>query len=291
LQMPQTAVVELAQACGLSGLNRLEPLAAHTAGVGELLLDCLARKQTNIVVALGGSASTDGGTALLSKLGAEFLDADRLTLPFGGGALSKLADCDLSALKPELVDCHIQLAVDVDNPLLGKCGAANVYAPQKGASTAQVNLLEAGLSKLADLLEAKTGRVCRNLSGAGAAGGTAFGLNCVLGAEIISGFTWVSELLDLDSRIAACDLVISAEGKLDRQSFSGKVIGELSKKCRAAGKPLWILPAQAQDDVNWQDYGIELVAPVAAPNQKASNVDIASVMQRLLQEGYCPGLR
>lgn len=245
-------VVELASACGIALLepHELSPLHAHTFGLGQVLLECLQKKNDKeIVIALGGSASTDGGTGALRALGARFYDADKKELAEGGGALSRLDHCDLSALAPWRQRGSIKIITDVTNPLLGDKGAAHVFAPQKGANAGQRRQLEDGLERLAFVLEQAAGTSARHLAGSGAAGGAAFGLAVALGAQITPGFQWIAEKTSLAEKIAECILVVSGEGRLDAQSFMGKGVGALVKLCRQLGKPVWVLVALCDTDL------------------------------------------
>ncbi len=153
------AVVELAEAAGLRLVppGALDAMRATTFGVGELLRAALDGGARRIVVGVGGSASTDGGAGMLAALGARLLDASGADLPAGGGALSRLAQLDLSGLDVRLRDCHIEVAVDVRSPLLGPHGAAAVFGPQKGASPADVTALDAGLARLVQAVDAALG--------------------------------------------------------------------------------------------------------------------------------------
>jgi glycerate kinase len=286
LEINDLAVIELANASGLALVppDRLRPLSAHTEGTGEVLAHCVASGVPNIVVAVGGSASTDGGTGALRSLGARFLDADGQDLGAGGGGLTRLHSCDLSGLNRWLNATCIRVATDVTNPLLGPAGAAGIFAPQKGADAEQVELLEAALGRLADVLESATGRRSRDLPGAGAAGGTAFGLACALGAEIIPGFRWIADLTQLEMKVKEADLIITGEGRLDRQSLSGKVIGELAAICRCHNKPLYVLPALAEDNVDWQNFGIAAVTPLATGSERISGKDISTAATALIKK-------
>ncbi len=284
LRLNGLAVIELANASGLALLppGQLSPLTAHTQGTGEVLAHCLTSGVAEIVVAVGGSASTDGGTAALRALGAKFFDAAGDELLPGGGELIRLDSCDLSGLSKWSGAARIRVATDVTNPLLGNDGAARTFAPQKGAKPDQVELLEAALEQLADVLETTAGKRVRHVPGAGAAGGTAFGLACALGAEIIPGFRWLAELTQLESKIQRADLVVTGEGRLDRQSLSGKVIGELAAMCRRYGKPLLAAPALAEDNVDWQALGIAAVARVAEGGQRIGREDIRRTVAQLI---------
>ncbi|GAB3557623.1 hypothetical protein GCM10027405_02720 [Arthrobacter alkaliphilus] len=183
----RTAVVEMAQASGLEQLpgGGLAPLTASSYGTGELVLAALNEGARTIILAVGGSACTDGGAGFLQALGASLRSADGTELPPGGGALNGLTDIDLSSLDPRLADCRFVLASDVDNVLLGPHGAAAVYGPQKGASAADVALLDEGLSRLAGMLDRTPGIPPGTglRPGAGAAGGLGYAAMAVLSAE------------------------------------------------------------------------------------------------------------
>ncbi len=271
----QIAVVELASACGLAALqDRLAALEANTMGLGQVLQACLDHGYRNIVVTVGGSASTDGGMGVLSVLGAKFYDRAGQILPCGGGWLGQIDSIDLSELDERCESTNLRVATDVRNPLLGMEGAAHVFGPQKGASIEDVRLLEDGLQQYADRLEQATARIARHQPGAGAAGGTAFGMACALGASIIPGFEWLAELINLEERVSNADVVVSAEGHLDNQSISGKATGELASLCRRYGKPFIMLPAISDATVDWSKYGITAVFPTAKPGNLATIYDV-----------------
>ncbi|OHV44369.1 glycerate kinase [Pseudofrankia sp. BMG5.36] len=216
-----TAVVELARGSGLPLLGaRRDPLGAHTVGLGQLLAAALDDPATRqIIVTLGGSASTDGGTGALAALGARFLDDASAPLPPGGGALSRLAAVDARGLRlapPGGVLC----LTDVDAPLCGPHGAAAVFGPQKGATPDGIRLLDGGLRRLATLLGGEP-----DAPGAGAAGGTGYGLAAAWGARLVPGAATVAEHAGLPAALADADLVITGEGRFDATSMSGKVVG------------------------------------------------------------------
>jgi glycerate 2-kinase len=283
LRFRGTAVIELASASGLALMgDKLSPLQAHTAGTGEVLRHCLQDGYKELVVAVGGSASTDGGTGALWSLGARFLDVGGHDLPLGGGSLVNLHKCSLDALKKWTHKARLRVATDVTNPLLGKNGAAAVFAPQKGASKADVELLEKGLKRLADVLEPTCGKHARDLSGAGAAGGTAFGLVCAMNAEIVPGFPWLAELFHVRDKIAASDLVITAEGCLDQQSLQGKVLGGLAQMCSELKRPLFAVPATMDPKFDLTAAKIKMAQP-AAVKGIAGYDDIVRATSALLQ--------
>ncbi|WP_433728919.1 glycerate kinase [Nocardia sp. CA-129566] len=215
-----TAVVELAAAVGLTKLpaGKPDPLGAHTYGLGVVIAHALDRGATDIVLGLGGSASTDGGAGMLQALGARILDADGNELPTGGAALVHAARVDRTRLHPGISAANFTLACDVDNPLLGPTGAVAVYAPQKGATPSDLPILEAALTNWATVLAPEFADV----PGAGAAGGTGFGALAVLGAQVRSGIEVVLELLDFPALLDGAALVVTGEGCLDTQSLHGK---------------------------------------------------------------------
>lgn len=277
------AVAELASACGLAYIapQALAPLDATTVGAGEVLNYLRERGHRNIVLAVGGSASTDGGTGILHALGARFFDAEGNAVKPSGRSLIDIKSVDLSALNVWKRDVRLRVATDVINPLLGPEGAAAVFAPQKGATPADVETLEKGLCNFADVLESHTGKMARELFGAGAAGGVPFGLAIGLDAEIIPGFQWIAGLLELDSKIASADVVISAEGSLDSQSISGKATGELAQLCRAHNKALWMIPAVVENDIFWPTFGINKVRASAKPGMLATIKDVSDAVYAL----------
>lgn len=221
-------VVELASAAGLTQLEVLAPLTAHSYGVGELIGQALDAGARQIVLTLGGSACTDGGSGALAALGARFLTDAGLDLPRGGGPLTELAAVELTSLRPPPPG-GIRCLTDVSSPLLGPSGAAVVFGPQKGATPADVAVLEAGLARLAELLRGDP-----DAPGAGAAGGTAYGLAAAWGAEIVPGAPEIARVAGLPQALANADLVITGEGQYDATSLAGKVVGTVCESARAA---------------------------------------------------------
>jgi len=237
------AVVELAEASGLSRVatGERDALAASTFGTGLVLAAAIGLGCRSIVLGLGGSATTDGGSGLLRALGARFLDPAGGELPPGGGGLGSLAHIDFDGLSPTLAEVHLTIASDVTNPLLGPLGAAATYGPQKGADPAQVALLDANLAHYADLLESVTGRHVRDEPGAGAAGGTTFGLLALAGhfasLQVRPGVDEVMVLTGFDDALAGCQLVITGEGRVDAQTAHGKTALGVARRAQAAGRP------------------------------------------------------
>jgi glycerate kinase len=217
-------IVEVAQAAGLVLVNDPErdPLAASTGGVGELLAEVRQAGATAMLVGLGGSATTDGGTGMARALGYRFLDARGAELAEGGGELRRLARIDARDFDQSWLLLDIAAATDVDNPLLGPAGAAAVYGPQKGANAEQVAHLEEGLARLADVMRRDLHSDVAALPGAGAAGGLGAGLVGFLGARLEPGAETVIAAVELAARLAGADLLVTGEGRLDAQSLHGK---------------------------------------------------------------------
>jgi len=238
-----TAVVELAQASGLALLppGVRAPLAASSRGTGELILAALDAGARSLVLGLGGSACTDGGTGMLSALGARFGDAEGRILADGGGALSALAHADLTGLDPRLADTELVLATDVGSPLLGDDGAAALFGPQKGADARDVARLEAGLTRLVRVLAlagVPGAGAAAALPGAGAAGGTGYGALACLGARRRPGIDVVLDAAGIDERLGEATLVVTGEGSLDAQSLHGKAPVGVARRARRHGVPV-----------------------------------------------------
>lgn len=234
------AIIEMAAASGLDVLpdGEKDALGATSRGTGELIAAALDRGATSIVLGVGGSACTDGGAGMLQALGVALRTEDRPVRP-GGAGLVELVSADLTGLDPRLAAVSVVLAADVDNPLLGERGAAAVFAPQKGASADDVAVLEAGLSRLAELVDALPGvRASASAPGAGAAGGVGYAALAVLGAVREPGIDVIQRLIGLEARIADADLVITGEGSLDDQSLGGKTPLGVSAAAARAGKPV-----------------------------------------------------
>jgi glycerate kinase len=233
----RVAVVELADACGLVRLpgGRLAPLDASSRGIGQVLAAALAAGYRNIVLAVGGSASSDGGAGMMTALGATLLDRDGRALPPGGGALADLETLDLSGLHPALADAQIVLASDVDNPLLGAHGAVAVYGPQKGAADAIADRLEEGLRRWAQVVSSVTGRDHAARPGAGAAGGVGFAALALLGARMQPGIELLLDLVGFEEKLRGARLVVTGEGSLDEQTLQGKTPAGVARAARAAG--------------------------------------------------------
>jgi glycerate 2-kinase len=235
----RTAVVEMAAASGLPLLQPAERDAriTSTRGTGELILAAAVSGAHRIVIGIGGSATNDGGAGMARAFGYRFIDRDGNELPEGGAALARLARID-GQTDTRLVRPSIEVACDVRNSLLGPEGASAVYGPQKGATPEIVRELDAALARYADVVEAFVGRSVRDVPGAGAAGGLGAGLLAFLDARLRSGAELVLGAVGFDKRVAGADLVITGEGRIDRQSGYGKLTGAVVASARRAGVPV-----------------------------------------------------
>ncbi|MFW6186452.1 MAG: glycerate kinase [Actinomycetota bacterium] len=269
-----TAVVEVATTCGLQMLQAgsLAPLTSSSVGFGQAIRAALEQGPARIVLALGGSATTDGGAGMLSALGVVFTDRSGRPFTPSGATLDWIADVDLTGLV-DLEGVELIAANDVDNPLLGPAGAAAVYAPQKGAGPDDVEVLEAGLGALIlRLREAGwPADEAAGVPGAGAAGGLGYAA-MLLGARMVSGAGFFLDLLDFDHHAAGCDLVITGEGKLDTQTLAGKL--PLVVAHRAAPVPvIAVVGHNALDTDHLPTHGIEQVYALSAMTDQESATD------------------
>jgi glycerate kinase len=243
LSSEKRAVVEMGSASGLSRVpaGDRDAMAATTYGTGQILSAAIEMGCRDIVIGLGGSATTDGGAGLLEALGASLRDAGDAELSPGGQGLRDLASVDFEGLPDVLSEVSLTVASDVTNPLLGEHGAAATYAPQKGASPEQVAELDRALRRFADIVEGTVGRPLRYEPGSGAAGGATFALLAIADRfasfEVRPGVDVVMELTGFDVQVRRCDLVLTGEGKVDHQTAYGKTAMGVAERARAAGVP------------------------------------------------------
>jgi len=219
-----TAVIEMASASGLTLVppEKRNPLFTTTFGTGELIADALQRGCRRFLVGVGGSATNDAGTGMLQALGFRFFDSVGNELGKGGQILEQITQIDSENVLPALQESVFTIACDVNNPFSGENGAAFVYARQKGADDAMIRQLDKGLKHFATVIHTSFGKNIDAIPGAGAAGGLGGGFLAFLAATLKPGIQMVLEALDFDSRIRNADLIITGEGKLDRQTGMGK---------------------------------------------------------------------
>lgn len=213
------------------------PLTASTYGTGELIRCAFTEGLQRIVLGVGGSATTDGGTGLAQALGVSFFDRRGRELPPGGAALQQLHTIDVDHLDPRIHDLQLDIATDVNSSLLGRFGAAKIYGQQKGAGPADVEQLELGLERFSSVVANQFGIDLAGLPGAGAGGGAAGGAVALLGGRIVSGTDLILDLLDVPQALHGADLVITGEGSLDQQSLAGKAPWGIAQAAIKAGIP------------------------------------------------------
>jgi len=237
------AIIEMSQASGLQLLapQRRNAGASSTYGTGELIRAALDMGAEEIILTIGGSATNDAGAGMLTALGARLLDREGRVLPSGGLALRDLATIDLDALDGRLRHTRFLLAADVDNPLCGPDGASHTFGPQKSASAAQVQALDAALAHFADLSAALLGTDHRHEAGSGAAGGLGFAAKAYLHARFQAGVEVVAALHQLADKMKHADWVITGEGQFDRQTLHGKTPLGVAKIAQAANVPVIVV--------------------------------------------------
>ena len=220
----KTAVIEMADASGLRLLapDELDPLTASSFGTGEMIRHALDKGVNKIIVAMGGSATVDGGCGILSALGVRFLDSKGMALSGMPESLTNLAKIDLSEFDDRILSSELVVLCDVDNHLLGGKGSAAVFGPQKGATPDGVKKLESSLSKFRDIVLKQTGKDIARIEYGGTAGGAAAGLHAFFNAKLVNGISYFLELTEFDASLSGSDLVITGEGSIDKQTLSGK---------------------------------------------------------------------
>ncbi len=258
------ALIEMAAASGLPLLAPQErnPLLTSTYGTGQLIADALDQGVREITLAIGGSASNDGGMGCLRALGVRFLDGQGAELEGSGGDLARVCQIDRTALDARLAETSVRVMCDVDNPLLGPRGATRVFAPQKGATPEMVEELERGMENYAHVLESCVAGFDASRPGMGAAGGLGAATCALLGAELVSGIDCVLDLLDFDELLKGCDLCVTGEGHADSQSAHGKVVSGVAARCHAAGVPcVAIVGAMSPDAAELLQVGVDALVP------------------------------
>ena len=220
----KTAVIEIAEACGLhlGQANKRNPMTASSFGVGQLVVAALDKGAKKIIIGLGGSATNDGGYGFLRAIGVQFLDSEGNELNGHFETLSLLSDINFNHIDTRIKNTSIEIACDVDNPLLGEKGASKVFAAQKGASNKMIEELESIMTNYYEIISSQLGRQLNDRPGFGAAGGLGFGISAFINSELKSGINIVLEALNFNQYLLDADLVITGEGRIDSQSERGK---------------------------------------------------------------------
>ncbi len=253
------AIIEMAAASGLTLVpeDQHDPMNTTTYGTGELILDVLDRGCRELYIAIGGSATNDGGMGCMCALGAQFLDRNGTELSGCGRDLADAAQIDLNGLDSRLSETAITVLCDVKNPLCGENGATYIFAKQKGATPDTMELLEKGMQNYRDVIRRQFGVDCDTVEGAGAAGGLGAALSVFLNAKIQSGIETVLSLIGFDDLLSGADLVITGEGRADRQSLCGKVMQGVGLHAKRKGVPVIGLCGSLGEGAEWLcDFGV-----------------------------------
>ena len=253
----KSAVLEVAQSSGITRQAGLNPMTSSTYGFGQLILAALDVGVRDFTLCIGGSASTDGGCGMAAALGVKFLDADGKYFVPNGEMLSQIESIDVSMLDSRIAQSKFTVLCDVSNPLFGLDGAAHIYAPQKGATPTQVKLLDVGLRHLSKVVTATTDRNYADFPGAGAAGGLGFGSMVFLQAELVSGIKAILDLCQFEEHLQEADLIITGEGKLDSQSFSGKALSGILQAAEEI-PVISICGSNDCDEISLSEQGIKV---------------------------------
>lgn len=280
-----TAMIEMAEASGLQLVapGQRDACSSTTYGTGELIRAALDAGAQRIILAIGGSATNDGGAGAMQALGVQLMDNERQPLPAGGVALARLAHISLEQLDPRLAQVRFEIAADVNNPLCGPHGASSIFGPQKGASPEQVAQLDAALGHFADHCAQVLRQDVRDEPGSGAAGGLGFAAKAFLGAQFRPGVEVVAELVGLDDAVRGADLVITGEGRFDAQTLRGKTPFGVAHIAQRQGVPVIVIAGTLGDGYE-QMYAHGVDAAFALPSGPMSLEQACHEAPRLLRE-------
>jgi len=282
----QTAIIEMAKASGISLVDAgaLDPLAATSFGTGQLIMEAVHLGVKKIVLGLGGSATVDGGLGILQAFGGKLMNKGGHVIATNTNPLVDLHAISLDGIDSQIDGLEFIILCDVQNPLLGQDGAAHVFGPQKGADSEQVDILENSLFRFNSIVHQMSGKDFSEMEGAGAAGGIAVMLNAFFGAVLVSGVDFLLKKMNFEESLQKADLLITAEGKVDGQTLSGKGpygVAEMAKKYNV---PSVILAGKAED-VEQLNTGFAAVVPITngpmtleqAMEQTANDLEITSM--------------
>lgn len=257
-----TAVIEISAASGLTLVPWREGLVMETTtyGTGELIRHAIGRGCREFIIGIGGSATNDAGVGMLAALGFRFLNAEGKEVAPTGSGLKQIVSIDCTGQMPELQDCRFHILTDVKNPFCSKEGAAYIFAPQKGATPKQVELLDEGLEHIATLLSTFYKQPINKVAGAGAGGGIAGGCLAMLNAEIEPGIEVIKQQLHFDEQIKGADLILTGEGKVDGQTMQGKVVSGVLTSAHRQMIPVVVLTGNCADAQTEPLYALGMTA-------------------------------
>lgn len=265
VESTKTAIIEMSSAAGITLVSETErnPMNTTTYGVGEMILDAVRLGCRSFIVGIGGSATNDGGTGMLSALGFELLDSEGKPIPLGARGLERLCEICPDKVFPELSECRFKIACDVKNPLCGENGCSAIYGPQKGATAESIPLMDKWLEDFARLTKTVNPDANPDYPGSGAAGGMGFAFMSYLGGELVSGIDLVMSETGLEDRIRESDLVITGEGRLDSQSANGKAPVGVARLAKKHKKPVIAFSGIVSEDARaCNDAGIDAYFPI-----------------------------
>lgn len=265
LKDSNTAVIEMAVASGITliSANERNPLNTSTYGVGELIKDAINRGVRRFIIGIGGSATNDGGTGMLSALGYRFLDNNANDIELGAKGLATLHSINIDNVIPELKDCYFRIACDVSNPLCGESGCSAIYGPQKGATPQMIADMDKWLDSYAEIAKTVSNKADKNYPGAGAAGGLGFAFVSFTNAKLESGINIILQETKLEEVIRDADVVVTGEGRLDSQTVMGKAPIGVAKLGKKYGKKVIAFSGCVTDDAEiCNEHGIDAFFPI-----------------------------
>lgn len=278
-----SAIIEMADASGMKLVDskQLNPLKASSFGTGQLIKDAIGNGCNEIFLAIGGSATVDGGMGMMEALGFAFFAKDGRKLAGNGKNLSEVESIEIPEFSGKV---GFKIICDVDNPLLGKNGAASVFGPQKGASPEMVNHLEIGLKNWSENLQNHTKINLKNIEGAGAAGGISVPLVTFFNADIVAGADFVLEQLQFEKYVEWADLIITGEGKIDSQTLNNKAPFAVAKQARKFGKPIIAIGGKVEDSASVAFDGIYSLAngPMTLESAMENASDLVYLLSKQL---------
>ncbi len=292
----KTALIEMAAISGLPLVpeNKRNPLWTTTVGTGELIKNALEKGCREFIIGIGGSATNDAGLGMLQALGYRFLDNQGNTLFQGGQMMKDVAEIDCSNIDPALRECRFTAACDVNNPFYGENGAAYIFARQKGANDEMIKELDAGMQSLSNIIEKTTGKDISNYPGAGAAGGMGGGLLAFLNAMLKPGIKLLLETLNFHEKIAGADLIITGEGRVDKQTAMGKVPFGILEEAKKQNIPVIVIAGGIEDvpEMNQAGFsGVFSIVPGPVSLEKAMEGNYAKDNITRLVSQICNTIR
>lgn len=250
LEKENKAIIDIASACGLNlvPIGKRNPLVTTSFGVGEMIIDAMNLGYKNIIVGLGGSSTNDGGLGMLQALGVKAYDKLGEEIKFGGKELINIEKIDFSTIDPRIKNLNLEVACDVNNPLIGETGATRVFAAQKGADEATIKILEEAMIKYAQILLEGAKIEVATISKSGAAGGLGAAF-IILGANLLSGIQLVFNSTDFEGKLKNADYIFTGEGSIDGQTKYGKTIVGIAKLAKKYEIPVIVLAGKVGKDI------------------------------------------